>query len=77
MRAYQVFAAMEPDHAKDVMGKLVEDAPQMFAQGLIAASAFMNARPVYLQRQPFEKRAQAVRRAMSRVYNPRAHFARW
>ena len=31
------------------------------------ASAAMNARPVYLQKQPFAKRAQAVRRAISRV----------
>jgi hypothetical protein len=27
----------------------------------------MNARPVYLQRQPFEKQVEAVRRALSRV----------
>ena len=67
MRSYQVFAAMIPDHANDVMGRLAEHSPRVFSQAVIAASASMNARPVYLQRQPFEKRSQAVRRALSRV----------
>jgi len=65
MRSYQIFAAMSPDRA--VMSGLSESAPQMFKQALLAASASMNARPVYLQRQPFEKQVGAVRRALSRV----------
>ena len=67
MRAYQVFAAMSPDRAAAVMSGLSENAPQMFKQALFAASASMNARPIYLQRQPFEKQVGAVRRALSRV----------
>jgi hypothetical protein len=39
----------------------------MFVQAVAAASAALKARPVYLQRLPFEKRAEAVRRALSRV----------
>jgi hypothetical protein len=67
MRSYQIFAAMSPDRAVAVMSGLSENAPQMFKQALLAASASMNARPTYLQRQPFEKQVGAVRRALSRV----------
>jgi len=67
MRSYQVFAAMPPDRAVAVMSELSKNAPQMFKQALAAASVSMNARPTYLQKQPFEKQAAAVRRALSRV----------
>jgi hypothetical protein len=67
MRSYQVFAAMPPDRAVAVMSRLSKDAPQMFKQALVAASASMNARPVYLRKLPFEKQAEAVRRTLSRV----------
>jgi len=67
MRSYQIFAAMPPDRAGVVMSGLSENAPQMFKQALLAASASMNARPTYLQRQPFDKQVGAVRRALSRV----------
>jgi hypothetical protein len=67
MRSYQVFATIEPQHAEQVLARLAEKAPAVFVQALGAASAALKARPVYLQRQPFPKRAQAVRRALSRV----------
>ena len=67
MRSYQVFAGLAPDHAQVLLKGLAEKSPAMFAQSLAAASAAMKARPVYLQRQPFDKRAEAVRRALSRV----------
>jgi hypothetical protein len=67
MRSYQIFGAMSPDRASAVMSGLSESAPQMFKQALLAASASMNARPTYLQRQPFDKQVVAVRRALSRV----------
>ena len=67
MRSYQVFAGLAPDHAQALLKGLAEKAPAMFAQSLAAASAAMKARPVYLQRQPFDKRAEAVRRTLSRV----------
>jgi hypothetical protein len=67
MRSYQVFASMSPERADAFLRALQEKAPAMFAQAVAAASAAMKARPVYLSRQPFEKRAQAVRRALARV----------
>jgi hypothetical protein len=67
MRSYQVFSAMSPARAEAVMRGLSDKSPEMFRQALFAASAAMNARPVYLQRQPFEKQAQSIRRALSRV----------
>jgi hypothetical protein len=67
MRSYQVFAAMSADRAQAVMRGLSESSPQMYKQALAVASAAMNARPVYLQKQPLEKQALAVRRALSRV----------
>jgi len=67
MRSYQVFAGLAPPHAEKMLTLLAEKAPAMFAQSLAAASAAMKARPVYLQRQPFAKRAEAVRRTLSRV----------
>jgi len=67
MRSYQVFAAMPAERAAALLSGLSEKAPQMFKQALVVASAAMNARPSYLQRRPFEKQAEAVRRALSRV----------
>jgi hypothetical protein len=67
MRSYQVFAGLDPQHAEQMLARLSEKAPAMFVQALAAASAALKARPIYLQRQPFPKRAQAVRRTLSRV----------
>lgn len=67
MRSYQVFARLTPEHSEQVFTRLAEKAPAMFVQALAAASAALKARPVYLQRQPFPKRAEAVRRTLSRV----------
>ncbi len=67
MRSYQIFAGLAPDHALELLQRLAEKAPAMFVQALAAASAALKARPIYLQRQPFDKRAEAVRRTLSRV----------
>ena len=67
MRSYQVFAAMTPERAIAFLRVLQEKSPAAFVTVLHAASAALRARPVYLQRQPFEKRAAAVRQALSRV----------
>jgi hypothetical protein len=67
MRSYQVFASMSPERATDILHVLNEKAPGIYVQAVAAASAAMKARPVYLMRQPAEKRAQAVRRALARV----------
>ena len=67
MRAYQVFADMSAEQATAMMAVLEKEAPAFYAQALAAAGAAMKARPVYLLRQPPEKRAQAVRRALATV----------
>jgi hypothetical protein len=67
MRSFQVFASMTPEHATEMMRALKQDAPGMFAQALAAAAAAFKARPVYIARQPLEKQAASIRRALARV----------
>jgi hypothetical protein len=67
MRSYQVFAAMPPERALAMLRVLSQKSPQMFRQTVDAAALATRTRPVYLRRQPFEKRSEAVRRALSRV----------
>jgi hypothetical protein len=67
MRSYQVFGAMKPEHAVSMMRRLSKDSPETFRQAVDAAALSIKARPIYMRRQPFEKRAEAVRRSLSRV----------
>jgi hypothetical protein len=67
MRAYQVFAWLPPERAAGLFSTLREKAPAAFQQALAVASGALKARPVYLAKQPFEKQAEAARRALSRV----------
>jgi len=67
MRCYQVFARMTPAQGTAVLREIQAKAPAAFAQALMLAATTLRARPVYLARQPFEKRAEAVRRALARV----------
>ncbi|HEX5065757.1 MAG TPA: hypothetical protein VFY49_06570 [Myxococcota bacterium] len=67
MRSYEVFAAMTPERAVEVMRSLSKKSPALFRQAVDAAAVVMRARPVYLRNQPFEKRAEAIRRTFSRV----------
>lgn len=67
MRSFQVFAAMTPEQATEIMTGLKQQAPGMFAQALAAAAAALKSRPVTLARQPIEKQAASVRRALARV----------
>lgn len=67
MRSYQVFAAMSPEEATRMLRVLSQESPAMFRQAVDAAAVASKMRPVYLRRQPFAKRAQAVRRALARV----------
>ncbi len=67
MRSFQVFASMSPERAIEILHILNEKAPGIYVQAVATASAAMKARPVYLMKQPASKRAQAVRRALSRV----------
>lgn len=67
MRSYQVFAAMSPEEATRMLRVLSAESPAMFRSAVDAAAVASRMRPVYLRNQPFEKRAQAVRRALARV----------
>jgi hypothetical protein len=67
MRAFQVFAAMPPEHSEAVFREIAEKSPATFTQGIYAASAAFKTRPQFLAKQPFEKRANSVRRALARV----------
>jgi hypothetical protein len=67
MRAYQVFGRMSDAEASRFLAVLAEKAPAFHVQALGAAAAAMRARPQYLMRQPHEKRAELVRRALARV----------
>jgi hypothetical protein len=67
MRSYQVFASMQPERAVALLRSLNETSPTVVEQAVAAAAFAMKARPVYLKKQPFEKRAHAVRRALARV----------
>lgn len=67
MRSFQVFASMPSERAVSMLRTLREKSPAMFNQAVDAAAVAIKARPVYLRRQPFEKRAEAVRRSLSRV----------
>lgn len=67
MRAYQIFASLPPERAAELFRVLREKSPLAFQQALAVASAALKARPVYLAKQPFEKQAEAARRALSRV----------
>jgi hypothetical protein len=67
MRSFQVFASMDPERAAAVMAVLSEKAPGIYVQAVAAASAALKARPAYLLKQPPAKRAESVRRALSRV----------
>lgn len=67
MRSFEVFARMSPEQAVEMMRALSKQSPAMFREAVDAAAVSIKARPVYLRNQPFEKRAQAVRRALARV----------
>jgi hypothetical protein len=67
MRPYQIFAAMPPERARELFAALAEQAPGAWAQTLALAAGALRARPVFLRRLPFERRAEAARRALARV----------
>jgi hypothetical protein len=67
MRPYQLFAAMSPEQARGLLGALQEKAPLAWAQALGLTAGALKARPVFLQRQPADRRAELVRKALARV----------
>ena len=67
MRPYQLFAAIAPEQARRVLAALQEKAPLAWAQALGLTAGTLKARPVFLQRQPPERRMELVRKALARV----------
>ena len=67
MRPHEIFAAMPPEQTASFFAALAEECPAVFQQAVHAAAQAMKSRPQYLLRQPMEKRAAAVRRALARV----------
>jgi hypothetical protein len=67
VKAYEVFAHMSPERAHALLEGLRKEAPGVYTQALGAASVFLRARPQFVMKQSPEKRAQYVRRALSRV----------
>ena len=67
MRCYEIFAAMPREQGLEVLKEVREKAPAGFRQALLLACGVMKSRPVYMMRQPFERQADAVRRALARV----------
>jgi hypothetical protein len=67
MRPHQLFATMAPEQARTLLEALKEKAPVAYAQALGLTAGALKARPVFLQRQPPERRAELVRKALGRV----------
>lgn len=67
MRPYQIFAGMSPEQAQGFLRTVGEAAPGALQQALGIACATMRLRPVFLQKQPFEKRAELIRKTLARV----------
>ena len=58
---------MSPARAGEVISVIAESAPAVYSQALGVACIATKSRPVFLMRQPPEKRNEAVRRALARV----------
>lgn len=67
MRCFEVFAGMPEELAQQVLREIRDKAPAGYQQALMLACGVMRSRPVYMRKLAFEKQADAVRRALSRV----------
>jgi uncharacterized protein (DUF58 family) len=66
MRAHEVFAWLGPERTRRLLEELLDKTPGAAAVALSAAAEAFRLRPQFLRRQPIEKRAEWVRRALSR-----------
>ncbi len=66
MRPHQIFAAMSPSENERIMGRIAEEAPEVFRQTVASAAAALKFRPQYLMKQPLSKRVASIRRALTR-----------
>lgn len=67
MRAFQVFATMTPERSTDLLEKISKKSPLAFSQGMVTACSVLKLRPVFMKKQPFEKQASLLKRALSLV----------
>jgi uncharacterized protein (DUF58 family) len=66
MRANEVFSWLGPERTRRLLEELVAHTPGAAAVALGAAAEAFRLRPQFLRRQPIEKRAEWVRRALCR-----------
>jgi len=67
VRPYQLFASMKPEQARELFAALKEKAPIAWAQSIGLTAGAIKARPVFVQKQPPDRRAELIRKALSRV----------
>jgi len=58
---------MKPDQARIFLDALKEKAPIAWAQAIGLTAGAIKARPVFVQKQPPERRAELIRKSLSRV----------
>jgi hypothetical protein len=66
MRANEVFSWLGPDRTQQLLKEMLDQTPGAAAVALGAAAEAFRLRPQFLRRQPIEKRAEWVRRALAR-----------
>ena len=66
MRANEVFVWLGPERAPALLREMKEKAPSAAAIALAAAAQTFRLRPQFLRKQPLDKRAEWVRRALAR-----------
>jgi hypothetical protein len=57
---------MSPEDSERILGRISEEAPEVFRQTVASAAAALKFRPQYLQKQPVAKRVAAIKRSMAR-----------
>jgi len=67
MKAYQIFAVMEPEQCEAFFREIAEKSPGTFTQAVYAAATAFKSRPKAVIKKPFPQRASMVRRALARV----------
>jgi hypothetical protein len=67
VRPYQLFAAMKPEQARALLDALKEKSPIAWAQAVGLTAGAIKARPLFVHKQPPERRAELIRKALSRV----------
>jgi hypothetical protein len=66
MRPHQIFSAMSQEDSERIMGRISQEAPEVFRQTVATAATALKFRPQYLHKQPIAKRVSAIRRSMAR-----------